>query len=201
MARLAEDEAVTRVVSECVRQGVTVSELEGPDGASHRSQVETAAGVVALPEPVWRRAVFPRLLQAMASAVRGSSGSRERVPRCRDCDQPVRWVTAETGKRLALDPLPHRMGNVARARNTRRDVMRVHPRRALPLPATETAYRPHWATCPAAAARRPKVTRLTHNCRMCGLALHPGLVALGYATHPNCDPSERVIEPEGRWSE
>lgn len=204
MARLPDEEIVDRLVGECVRRGLTVPEIGGAQGAAYRSQVEAAVGLGAVSEWLWRAHVQPRLLSAMARAARGSSGSRGRVPRCRSCDQPIRWVTTEAGKRLALDPLPHPMGNVARARGTRRDVWRVHPTRDLPLPAAASAaaWRAHWATCPNSEAHRSKVTRLVRSCRLCGLEMHPGLVSLGYRTHPNCDPDERVEEPtEGRWSE
>lgn len=128
--------------------GATVGELRRD--LAVRREVVARAGFS--PAPGGWPAVGARL---EAITVR-AAGDRTR---CRRCQAPVRWVvTASSGSRMPIDPLPHRMGNVVLEPVSGRGVEAVvHGNDELPL-AVE-AFRSHFATCPRVRrAEKPSPT-------------------------------------------
>lgn len=72
---------------------------------------------------------------------------------CRTCHRPIRWVRLLTsGRALPLDPLPVANGNVALEEVDDGEFAARYVRLDDPYPGPR--YRPHFATCPFAAAHR-----------------------------------------------
>jgi hypothetical protein len=106
---------------------------------------------------------------------------------CRDCGGPVLPVITEQGRRLELDPDPHPDGTVVRVMVDGRPLARVLT--GLELPALETAWRRHTATCPESSEARRRRARAAPRCRVCTGPLDPNLAAHEpqHDTHPACD--------------
>jgi hypothetical protein len=90
---------------------------------------------------------------------------------------------------MPLNPDPHPAGTVILTTvdgHTRARVLTGNE-----LPAQETAWRPHWATCPKApeykAARQRRHSQ-GPLCAVCRQPMDPALARLEHwATHPSCD--------------
>jgi len=87
------------------------------------------------------------------------------MSKCRDCDEPIRWVITTAGKTMPVDPVPHPEGNVLLTPDglTCRvlgPLDRLEQRRIHPL------YLSHFATCeardhsPRPRADNPQLTLL-----------------------------------------
>lgn len=106
------------------------------------------------------------------------------------CGRLIRWVLTEGQKRIPLDPDPTSDGNVVLVHlpdgRIRARVLAGHQ-----LPAQQTAYRPHWATCPASTHFKARKARTTPLCVACRGPMDPELARLErWTTHPCCDPRE-----------
>ena len=78
--------------------------------------------------------------------------------RCRSCRAPIIWAVLPSGRRIPLDSVPERGGNIrleSIGPGTDRAAVVLH---APDLPAAwaseELLYRSHFATCPDAARHR-----------------------------------------------
>jgi hypothetical protein len=108
------------------------------------------------------------------------------------CGALIRWLFTENGRRMPLDVDPHPDGTVVLVQVDGKTLARVLT--GAQLPAQETAYRPHWATCPASDAMRAKKARAAARGPLCGRCGHPMDTALaereGWREHPACDSAE-----------
>ena len=107
---------------------------------------------------------------------------------CTDCGGPVRTIiTAETGRRVELDPEPHPAGTVVPVLVDGRLVGRVLD--GGQLPAQVPAWRRHDATCPRSAAARRHADRTAPRCTACQGKLDPVLARVEphHDEHPSCD--------------
>jgi hypothetical protein len=108
------------------------------------------------------------------------------------CDELIRWLFSESGKRLPVDPDPHPDGTVVLVVVEGKTLARVLT--GAQLPAQETAYRAHWTTCPGSDAMRAKKAREARRgplCAACGKPMDANLVAdEGSTEHPSCDRVE-----------
>lgn len=123
-----------------------------------------------------------------------------RVTACKapGCGQMIRWLFTEARKRIPLDPDPHPDGTVVLVKVGHETLARVLT--GAQLPAQETAYRAHFATCPGSdAMRKHKAREFARDvargpiceAEACGLPMHAGLArAEGWRFHPCCDPRE-----------
>lgn len=118
-----------------------------------------------------------------------------RVTACKapGCGQMIRWLFTEARKRIPLDPDPHPDGTVVLVKVGHETLARVLT--GAQLPAQETAYRAHWATCPGSDAMRAKKAREAARgplCGGCGSAMPADLAGLEHwEFHPCCDPRYR----------
>lgn len=105
------------------------------------------------------------------------------------CGAPIRFVQTELGRRLPIDPQPHPDGTVIAIKQPDgTTVARVLS--GDQLPAQQTAWRPHWATCPASPQFRKRKARIARRCRVCGKPMDPDLALRErWTTHPACDPA------------
>lgn len=171
------------------RGGVVPSELRGAGSRGLREELELALGSH-LDQGEWsqvQRAMAGMLQRAARAASTGSAGS------CRRCGQAVRWVETLAGKHLAVNPVPHRRGNVTLVPMGRSLVARVHGHAEIPL--EREAYRPHVATCPRAPGRVVEAVKRP-TCVVCGLPMDPVLYDLGERDHPTCAPEPPATEPD-----
>lgn len=119
-----------------------------------------------------------------------------RVTACKGegCGAVIRWLFTESGRRMPLDVDPHPDGTVVLVEHEGKTLARVLT--GAQLPAQETAWRPHWATCPASDAMRAKRARTAARgplCSGCGGPIPADLAeAEGWTHHPCCDPAERA---------
>lgn len=104
------------------------------------------------------------------------------------------WATsADSQRRIPIDPLPHEAGNVevlARGDGSLvASVLKHDGQRTSDRP----LYRAHWATCPH--AERHRAARLTPvpdegpRCTICRLPIIP---VDGVMTHPCCEPEHQA---------
>lgn len=100
---------------------------------------------------------------------------------CRSCGEPIRWFLTITGRRIPIDPTPHPAGTVIRITDENGRV-RARVLTGNELPAQETAWRDHRATCTRIRAG-PRCTR-------CQGLLDPDVAEAEpwHTTHPTCDP-------------
>jgi hypothetical protein len=106
-----------------------------------------------------------------------------------NCTARVRWVLTLAGKRLPLDPKPHPDGTVIRVVLDDGSV-RARVLDGDELPAQQTAWRAHWATCPDSQVFRARQAATTPRCALqeCRQPLDPWLVEQGERYHVLCKP-------------
>ncbi|NHN55790.1 hypothetical protein G9U51_08370 [Calidifontibacter sp. DB0510] len=169
-----------------VKAGMVLSELADPQ---ERVQLQLAARAGAVREHEWQqvRQLLADATERAARAHPNSSGF------CTACGQALRWVVTSNGRRMPLDPLPTRRGNVELRPSGRQLLAFVHGNHEIPIKA-ESAYRAHQATCPNRVKPRPDgeavVKQFVPRCRVCRHPMDPDLFAAGERSHPCCDPDE-----------
>ena len=104
------------------------------------------------------------------------------------CAAPIVWALTEGGRRIPLNPDPHPDGTVILTDHDGRTRARILT--GPELPAQQTAWQAHWATCPASSTFRRRKGATTPKCRACRLPLHQLAVDAGWTTHPLCGPPE-----------
>lgn len=190
--------AVEDLTRAAVGFGVTSAELRA--SLVVRESVASTAGVAQPLQDHWRGVVerLDRVHEREAASHHGKAGPA----RCTGCDAPVRWVTTEAGKAMSLDPLPRPNGSIILVHQGQsRLVAQVVPRVALPV-VGRPAYQSHFASCPMSdqfrkrRRARPEAAgvevaageRLVP-CRVCGLRMHPYLLAIvpTPTAHPTCE--------------
>lgn len=74
-----------------------------------------------------------------------------RITECRDCQQPIRFVSMESGRNMPVNPAPRgafpRIGHVAARLNGHRLEGFVVTRERQPGPAHRHYFTPHYSTC------------------------------------------------------
>lgn len=108
----------------------------------------------------------------------------EQLPTCTGCGAPIRWVLTLGDKRMPIDPDPHPEGTIVRV--DANGTVRAKVLTGTDLPAQDTAWRPHWATCPASGDYRRRQRATTPKCVDCRHPLDPVLAAAGQRRHPTC---------------
>ena len=124
-----------------------------------------------------------------AQPATGTGHSRCSGPRC---GAIVRWVLTEAGRRMPLDEDPHPDGTVV-LRHGPDGAVRAHVLTGAELPAQETAWRPHWQTCPDSSQLRRRKAAAAKRCRTCGCGMDPWLPAHGYGAHIGCLPVDGEV--------
>lgn len=103
---------------------------------------------------------------------------------CPRCGRPIRWVLTGTGRRIAIDLDPDPAGTVVRGEDPGDGTVRARVLTGVEMPAQETAWTRHEATCRA---------RLGPRCRTCRGPMDAGLArSERWTTHPSCDPEHLV---------
>jgi hypothetical protein len=128
--------------------------------------------------------------------------SAGRVTACKapGCGAMIRWLYTEKRNAMPLDEEPHPDGNVVLVKVGHETLARVLG--GADLPAQQTAYRAHWATCPGSDAMRAQRARALRReiasgpvCEApgCGQRMHAGLARReGWREHPACDTAARA---------
>jgi hypothetical protein len=77
------------------------------------------------------------------------------MAKCRSCSAKIEWAVTEAGKKMPLDPVPDRKGNVVKTGARVDGLPEVHVINSRDEVDPETPrYTAHFATCPMAAAHR-----------------------------------------------
>lgn len=106
---------------------------------------------------------------------------------CDMCGETVRVVVTSSGRRLELDQEPSPAGTVVPVQTTRGE-WRARVLTGEELPAQETAWRRHSATCAGGEQARRRERARRPRCRVCSGLLDAVLVDReSYRTHPACD--------------
>lgn len=78
---------------------------------------------------------------------------RAAAPKCRSCNEPIRWITTSGGKHMPVDYDPHDGGNILLWPDGRsKQCEPGGPREG--IPAEATLHYSHFATCPHADRHR-----------------------------------------------
>jgi len=106
------------------------------------------------------------------------------------CGATIRWVITIAGRRMPINPDPHPDGTIIR--EVTPEGIRARVLTGDQLPAQQTAWQPHWVTCPDSPQFRDRKARTTPRCRACSGPLDPWLVAQGRPWHVLCEPPTRA---------
>jgi len=77
------------------------------------------------------------------------------MPRCRSCNQEIRWCETATGQKMPVDLMPEADGSLMILPTGRIRVVPVEDRAACVAP----LYKSHFATCPHAEQHRQKLRK------------------------------------------
>jgi hypothetical protein len=119
----------------------------------------------------------------------------ERIPHCSACLAPIRWETSEGDRRIPLDPDPDPAGTVVLVPGKRGGI-RARVLNGGQLPAQETAYVPHWVTCPQGKDFKRRRHAAAPKCKACGMPMDADLAkAEEWIYHPCCELTPRIPGP------
>ena len=170
-----------------VARGLVLSELRDVEV---RRDLQGSAHVGGVRPEEWHE-----VRQLLASATEKAAMATSSAGHCGQCGQSVRWVVTVNGKRMPIDPLPTKLGNIELRPQGSQLLAWVHGNHEIPIAAL-SAYRSHMATCPSRAPRvadRAEVKQIVRLCRVCRKPMNVDLYAAGERTHPCCDPDDRGV--------